>query len=276
MHINDLELSIRAHRILTQAGITTLDALVAQSEMDLLRMDGFGRVCLREVVDLLRRHNRALRTDPTTDPPKRKLPPLEGRNKAIYEERRDLGTTFRALAAKHGVTTERIRQICCGGDRRAREALLQSEVPPLGNSSGATLETQVVALQATLDESRLAFDDLTAERDLLKARQKAIHRALVAKEFDGGRPLSPPPPNVKKWEQEQRIAELEREVNSLRAFSVARARIIWLIARASGGSYSFQAIEPSDLVEPQPSPDYTIQKSSEGVMTITAMAPSRH
>lgn len=263
MHIDELELSIRAHRILKREGLTTLDAIADQSESDLLCMEGFGRVSLREVVDVLRDHSRTLRAVPVAAPSKRKLSPLEGRNKAIYEERRDLGTTFRALAAKHGVTTERIRQICWGGDRRAREALLQSDGLSLNGSSGATLETEMDSVEVSLNEALLTLENLTAERDLLKARQKAIHRALMAKEFDGGRPMPPPLPNRG---QEQRIAELEREVKKLEVRAEARTRILWMIARAAGGTYTVRALDHSDVGVQ----GLSVESPSAGVIVITA------
>jgi DNA-directed RNA polymerase sigma subunit (sigma70/sigma32) len=40
------------------------------------------------------------------------------RNLAIWQERKEVGTTLRALAKKHGLTFERIRQIVAKEDRR--------------------------------------------------------------------------------------------------------------------------------------------------------------
>lgn len=47
--VSELELSVRARRILREAGINRIDHLVQLSAFDLHRLRGFGKCCLREV-----------------------------------------------------------------------------------------------------------------------------------------------------------------------------------------------------------------------------------
>lgn len=95
-----------------------------------------------------------------------------------------------------------------------------------------------------------SLEAVTAERDLLRARQKAIHRALIATSFDGERPMPRSPKPLPEPEHLARIADLEMEVASLKSRVEMSARIMWLLARAAGGTYSFdRSADPAGLGE---------------------------
>ena len=47
--VEELEFSIRVHKRLHNAGIIYIGDLVQKSEAELLRLNGFGRLCLKEV-----------------------------------------------------------------------------------------------------------------------------------------------------------------------------------------------------------------------------------
>lgn len=53
IRLDELELSIRAYNCLKNEGIETLRELVVKTELDLIRTPNFGRVSLKEVVDML-------------------------------------------------------------------------------------------------------------------------------------------------------------------------------------------------------------------------------
>jgi len=50
------------------------------------------------------------------------------RNLAIWRERKEAGTTLRALGEKHGLTPERIRQIVAKEDRRIKRRTYFNEL----------------------------------------------------------------------------------------------------------------------------------------------------
>ena len=53
IHLNELELSVRAHNCLKNMGVETLRDVVTKTELDLIGTPNFGRRSLKEVVDML-------------------------------------------------------------------------------------------------------------------------------------------------------------------------------------------------------------------------------
>ena len=217
----------------------------------------------------------------------------EALNWLAEKEKKHAGT--RGFTRLHNCIIDGLGKTCTIADVCRLSEAEWYRVPNFGKKSlellrllldedGLTLYGQVVQIrdhpqlaptQVRLAVIELALKDMEsikAERDLLKARQKAIYEALRATEFDEDKPRSqkPPPPDCSKWEQ--RIAELGREVKSLKARANARAQILWLIVRAAGGIYSFDAKQdPSGLGECPSVPAVSIDgRSNGGVMTVSA------
>ena len=51
--VEELEFSVRTSNVLREARITTIGQLADKTDSDLLKYQGFGRKCLREVRDIL-------------------------------------------------------------------------------------------------------------------------------------------------------------------------------------------------------------------------------
>lgn len=104
IRIDELELSIRAYNCLKNEGIETLRELVAKTELELIRTPNFGRVSLKEVVDMLAEFGLSLSGKPAITRTKSGNQPLD----KLSEQMAD--ALLNARAAKE-VYTEAVAKV---------------------------------------------------------------------------------------------------------------------------------------------------------------------
>lgn len=104
IRIDELELSIRAYNCLKNEGIETLRELVAKTEIDLIRTPNFGRVSLKEIVDMLAEFGLSLSGKPSVTRTKSGNQPLD----KLSEQMAD--ALLNARAAKE-VYTEAVAKV---------------------------------------------------------------------------------------------------------------------------------------------------------------------
>lgn len=100
----ELELSIRAYNCLKNEGIETLRELVTKTEAELLRTPNFGRVSLKEIVDMLAEFGLSLSGKPSVTRTKSGNQPLD----KLSEQMAD--ALLNARAAKE-VYTEAVAKV---------------------------------------------------------------------------------------------------------------------------------------------------------------------
>jgi hypothetical protein len=84
---------------------------------------------LRTEEDHIREEKRLLREEARLNRPIPASPHAKPeRNLAIWQERKEQGTTFRVLGEKHGLSQERIRQIIAKEDRRIKRRAYFNEL----------------------------------------------------------------------------------------------------------------------------------------------------
>ena len=104
IRLDELELSIRAYNCLKNEGVETLRELVVKTELDLIRTPNFGRVSLKEVVDMLAEFGLSLSGKPDVTRTKSGNQPLD----KLSEQMAD--ALLNARAAKE-VYTEAVAKV---------------------------------------------------------------------------------------------------------------------------------------------------------------------